>query len=123
MINLTETAAFEWAIANVRVNAVAPGVIASSGMDTYPPERREYIRSRGARVPLGRFGTEAEVSAAIVFLLSDAARYITGTTLRVDGGTPTVRPAVSIPPREKSNVAPSFDGFHLARKPKVLEGL
>ena len=123
MINLTETAAFEWAAANVRVNAVAPGVIASSGMDTYPPERREYIRSRGARVPLGRFGTEAEVSAGIVFLLSDAARYITGTTLRIDGGTPTVRPSVLLPQREKGNVSPAFQGFHLAATPKVLEGL
>lgn len=123
MVNLTETAAFEWAWANVRVNAVAPGIVASSGMDTYPPERREYIRSRGARVPLGRFGTEAEVSAGIVFLLSDAARYITGSTLRIDGGTPTVRPSVLLPQREKGNVSPSFQGFHLAATPKVLEGL
>lgn len=123
MINLTETAAFEWAPANVRVNAVAPGVIASSGMDTYPPERREYIRTRGERVPLGRFGTESEVSAAIVFLLSDASRYTTGTTLRVDGGTPTVRPAVPLKPRSPSDAAPEFQGFHLAETPKVLQGL
>jgi len=123
MINLTETAAFEWAPANVRVNAVAPGVIASSGMDTYPPERRDYIRARGERVPLGRFGTESEVSAAIVFLLSDAARYVTGTTLRVDGGTPTVRPAIPLRPRSKGDQAPAYHGFHLASTPKVLEGL
>ncbi len=121
MVNLTETAAFEWAAANVRVNAIAPGVIASSGMDTYPPERREYIRSRGGRVPLGRFGTESEVSAAIVFLLSDAARYITGATIRVDGGTPTVRPSVPLQPRAKGDEAPAYQGFHLAALPKVLQ--
>ncbi|MEQ1613422.1 MAG: SDR family oxidoreductase [Hyphomicrobiaceae bacterium] len=123
MINLTETAAFEWAAKNVRVNAVAPGVIASSGMDTYPPERREYIRTRGERVPLGRFGTESEVSAAIVFLLSDASLYTTGTTLRIDGGTPTVRPAVPLKPRAPSDAAPQYQGFHLAETPKVLQGL
>ncbi len=121
MVNLTETAAFEWATRNVRVNAVAPGVIASSGMDTYPAERRDYIRSRGARVPLGRFGTESEVSAAIVFLLSDAASYITGTTLRIDGGTPNVRPSVSLAERVNGTVAPAFEGFHLAEMPKVLQ--
>jgi citronellol/citronellal dehydrogenase len=120
MVNLTETAAFEWASANVRVNAVAPGVIASSGMDTYPPERRDDIRSRGERVPLGRFGTESEVSAGIVFLLSDAACYITGTTLRIDGGSANVRPSVKLEPRAGGVAAPAFQGFHLATVPKVL---
>lgn len=121
MVNLTETAAFEWAPANVRVNAVAPGIIASSGMDSYPPERRDHIRSRGKRVPLGRFGTESEVSAAIVFLLSDAASFITGTTLRIDGGTPNVRPSMILEPRANDTVAPAFNGFHLAEMPKVLQ--
>jgi citronellol/citronellal dehydrogenase len=121
MVNLTETAAFEWARANVRVNAVAPGVIASSGMDTYPPDRRDDIRARGERVPLGRFGTESEVSAAIVFLLSDASRYITGTTLRIDGGTANVRPSVPLQPRSNQPAAPAFNGFHLAELPKVLQ--
>ena len=121
MVNLTETAALEWAPANVRVNAVAPGIIASSGMDTYPPERRDHIRSRGELVPLGRFGTESEVSAAIVFLLSDAASFITGTTLRIDGGTPNVRPSMILESRATGSVAPAYDGFHLAAMPKVLQ--
>jgi citronellol/citronellal dehydrogenase len=121
MINLTETMAFEWSPANVRVNAVAPGIIASSGMDTYPPERRDYIRSRGGRVPLGRFGTESEVSAAIVFLLSEAASYITGATLRIDGGTPNVRPSMILEPRTDGHAAPAFDGFHLSALPDVLK--
>ena len=74
MVSLTETAALEWAASGVRVNAVAPGYIASSGMDHYPPEAAEQLRAMRKTVPLGRFGNEAEVSAAIVFLLSPAAR-------------------------------------------------
>ena len=77
MLNFTETAAFEWA--PVRVNAVAPGWIASSGLDHYPPEMAAHICVRcTAHVPLGRLGTESEVSAAICFLLSPAAAFISG---------------------------------------------
>ena len=90
--SLTETAAVEWAAAGVRVNAVAPGWIRSSGLATYPPEYRTKIEAWPALVPLQRLGTEAEVSALIVFLLSDAASFITGTTVRIDGGVPNVRP-------------------------------
>ena len=56
MLNFTETAAFEWA--PVRVNAVAPGWIASSGMDQYPPEAGDRIRSLRTKLPAGRMGTE-----------------------------------------------------------------
>ena len=116
MLNFTETAAFEWA--PVRVNAVAPGWIASSGLDQYPPEMREHIRGLPKHVPLGRLGTESEVSAAICFLLSPAAAFISGSCVRVDGAVPNAKRL-----REISNKNPSqpFDGFHLAVKPKVLE--
>ncbi len=116
MLNFTETAAFEWA--PIRVNAVAPGWIASSGLDQYPPEMREHIRSLPKHVPLGRLGTESEVSAAICFLLSPAAAFISGSCIRVDGAVPNAKRL-----REISNKKPSqpFDGFHLATKPKVLE--
>ena len=63
MVSLTETAAVEWARHGVRVNAVAPGYIASSGMDHYPPEAGPVLREMRKTVPLGRFGTEAETSA------------------------------------------------------------
>lgn len=120
MINFTETAAFEWAQYGVRVNAVAPGYVASSGMDAYPPWMAETIRSMPRTVPAGRFATEAEVSSAIVYLLSEAAAFITGTTLRVDGGRPNVRPGTPMPaPRHG---AEPFNGFHLAATPKVLQG-
>ncbi|MBA5605367.1 SDR family oxidoreductase [Duganella sp. FT3S] len=118
MVNFTETAAFEWAQYGVRVNAVAPGYVASSGMDAYPPSMKQTIQQFPQTVPLKRFGTEAEISAAIVFLLSEAAAFITGTTLRVDGGRPNVRPGMPMPSLRHPS-AP-FDGFHLAQTPKVL---
>jgi len=119
MVNLTETAAFEWSPSNVRVNAVAPGWIASSGMDQYPAgEMQERLRNLKNIAPLGRIGTESEVSAAIVFLLSDAAAFISGTTLRVDGAVPNMRAAHAFP--RSREPAPAFNGFHLAKLPTVL---
>jgi citronellol/citronellal dehydrogenase len=116
MLNFTETAALEWA--PVRVNAVATGWIASSGLDRYPPEMRERIRALPQKVPLGRLGTESEVSAAIVFLLSPAAAFISGSCIRIDGAVPNVKPNYQLTPR---GTTAAFDGFHLAAKPKVLE--
>src|SRR5690349_18366492 len=63
MLNFTETAALEWA--PVRVNAVAPGWIASSGLDQYPASMKAHFRTLTEHVPLRRLGTESEVSAAI----------------------------------------------------------
>ena len=124
MVSLTETAAVEWAAYGVRVNAVAPGYIASSGMDHYPPEAAPMLRAMKKTVPLQRFGTEAETSAAIVFLLSPAASFISGSVLRVDGARPQVRlgwpmPAADPQAAPRDAVKP-FDGFHLATTPKVL---
>src|SRR5437763_14962888 len=116
MLNFTETAALEWA--PVRGNAGAPGWIASSGLDKYPPQMREHIRSLPNKVPLGRLGTESEISAAIVFLLSPAAAFISGSCIRIDGAVPNVKPNYTLPPR---GTTAAFDGFHLAEEPKVLE--
>ena len=113
MLNFTETAAFEWS--PVRVNAVAPGWIASSGMDHYPPEMAQHIRSLPRKVPAGRLGTESEVSAAIVFLLSPASAFISGSCLRVDGAVPNAKREFA----QRGKTA-AFDGFHLAATPKVL---
>jgi citronellol/citronellal dehydrogenase len=120
MVNFTETAAGEWAVSGVRVNAVAPGWIASSGMDHYPEEMGDHIRAMKEKVPLGRLGTESEVSAAIVFLLSEAASFITGTTLRVDGAVPNHKVGYQLPPNRKP--APAYEGFHRAVVPNVLRG-
>jgi len=124
MVSFTETAAVEWAHDGVRVNAVAPGYIASSGMDHYPPEAGPMLREMRNTVPLGRFGTEAETSAAVVFLLSPAASFITGEVLRVDGARPQVRMGwpMQLPgeeARQRDAIKP-FDGFHRAVVPKVF---
>jgi citronellol/citronellal dehydrogenase len=118
MSNLTMTAAFEWAHAGVRVNAVAPGWIASSGMDTYGGAIRGMIPRLKAHVPLRRLGVEAEVSAAIVFLLSPGAAFVTGVTLPIDGGAPLGSDI--FPLGETARSAP-FDGFHRAATPDVLK--
>jgi citronellol/citronellal dehydrogenase len=117
MVNFTETAAVEWAVSNVRVNAVAPGWIASSGMDHYPEGMRDLLRSLRDVVPLKRLGTEAEVSSTIAFLLSEGARFISGTCVRVDGAAPNNKPMWQVPPHEP---APVYDGFPLSTVPKVF---
>jgi citronellol/citronellal dehydrogenase len=118
MLNFTETAALEWA--PVRVNAVAPGFIASSGMDQYPPEMGPLIRSMPSLVPLRRLGTESEVAAAIVFLLSPAAAFISGACLRIDGAAPNAKRVW--PDVGRGGTTEAFDGFHLASTPRVLKG-
>jgi citronellol/citronellal dehydrogenase len=118
MGNLTRTAAFEWAHAGVRVNAVAPGWIASSGMDNYGPQMKPIIQGLAKHVPMRRLGLESEVSAAICFLLSPAASFITGTILNIDGGSTLGDASFPLPPRAKS---PAYGGFHRARTPDVLK--
>ena len=115
MLNFTETAALEWA--PVRVNAVAPGWIASSGMDTYPEAMRPMIRGLAQHVPAARLGTESEVSAGIVFLLSEAAAFVSGTCLRIDGAAPNARRHWMM---GTGKPAPEFNGFHRAVRPRVL---
>jgi len=119
MANLTMTLAYEWAVSGVRVNSVAPGWIASSGMDTYSGEFKEQIPKLKGYCPLGRLGTESEVSAVVCFLLCDAAGYITGTEIRIDGGTPLGNRSIDLPATGRSK---PFNGFHLAKTPKVLGG-
>ncbi|MBP8148981.1 MAG: SDR family oxidoreductase [Limnohabitans sp.] len=125
MVSFTETAALEWAAQGVRVNAVAPGYIASSGMDHYPPEAGPMLREMRQTVPQGRFGTEAETSAAIVFLLSPAASFISGSVLRVDGARPQMRmgwqQTVAKPDVQQRDAVKTFDGFHRAVTPKVFQ--
>jgi citronellol/citronellal dehydrogenase len=117
MLSFTETAACEWSASGVRVNAVAPGWIASSGFDTYPPAFQDKIRQLARKVPLQRLGTEAEVSAAVVFLLSPAAAFITGSTLRVDGGVPNAKHTWALPAHQRSE---PFNGFPLYQLPDCL---
>ena len=118
MANLTATAAFEWAHAGVRVNAVAPGWIASSGMDSYGGAMKTLIPRLKQHVPMRRLGLEAEVSAAIVFLLSPAAAFISGVTLQIDGAASL---GSEVFPLGASAKSVPFDGFHRAVMPEVLK--
>jgi citronellol/citronellal dehydrogenase len=120
MLTLSECAATEWAESGVRVNTVAPGSIASQGLDTYEDKDTVFIRNDlTPGIPLQRFGTEAEVSAAIVYLLSPAASYITGSCIRIDGGAPNARRGWWDLQPAKNNVA--FDGFHRSSIPAILD--
>jgi citronellol/citronellal dehydrogenase len=95
MVSFTETAALEWAAQGVRVNAVAPGYIASSGMDHYPPEAGPMLRE------------------------------MRNTVLRVDGARPQMRmgwqQAVAKPDVQDRDAVKPFDGFHRAVTPKVFQ--
>jgi 3-oxoacyl-[acyl-carrier protein] reductase len=83
LIGLTRALAVEVASRNITVNAVAPGFVVSPMTDPLPQAVKDALL---ARVPLGRMGTDAEIAAAIVFLASEEAAYITGAVLDVNGG-------------------------------------
>jgi NAD(P)-dependent dehydrogenase (short-subunit alcohol dehydrogenase family) len=83
ILGLTKAAALDYATRNVRVNAVAPGPIDSHRLRHLPEEYRERTRQA---VPARRLGTGEEVGEAVAWLCSDAARFVTGVTLPVDGG-------------------------------------
>ncbi|OUR75997.1 2,4-dienoyl-CoA reductase [Alphaproteobacteria bacterium 46_93_T64] len=120
MVSFTQTAAIEWAHHGIRVNAVAPGLIASSGLDTYSDERKKVISTRSKKMPTKRLGTESEISAAVVFLLCPASSFLTGETLRVDGGVPNTNINYDIPDHKK---LPAFEGFHRAEYSDFVKSL
>ncbi len=104
--NMTMTLATEWAKYGIQINCVAPGVILSTGAHNYPPGTME---SMDTYIPLKRLGTPAEVSSSVMFLLGPGGDFITGESLRVDGGgslwgnkwpipDPAQKPEYSIPP-------------------------
>lgn len=111
VVNMTLTLATEWAREGVRVNAVAPGPILSSGLGKYPEAVQRQALDEVCVTPPARFGTESEVSAAVVFLLSPAARYVSGDTLKVDGATSAHKN--SMVPLGHHDGTPKWDGFHL----------
>jgi NAD(P)-dependent dehydrogenase (short-subunit alcohol dehydrogenase family) len=80
-----QQAAIEWGAAGIRVNAVAPGLI-DAGMSAPIYSDPEFRRARATKVPLRRLGTPDDVAALVMFLASEAASYITGQNILVDGG-------------------------------------
>ncbi|MFN7122257.1 MAG: SDR family oxidoreductase [Hydrogenophaga sp.] len=117
VLTFTETAACEWGCAGVRVNAVAPGWIASAGIDTYDDTYQELLRGLRTKVPLQRFGTEAELASAVTYLLSPAAGFISGAVIRVDGGVPTARHTWKLEPARQDF---TYNGFPLYQPPQAF---
>ena len=83
LIGLTKAIAIEIASRNITVNAVAPGFVATPMTDVLPDKVKQELTTR---IPLGRMGSPRDVAAAIIFLASDEAAYITGHVLNVNGG-------------------------------------
>ncbi len=83
VIGLTKSAALELSSRGITVNAVAPGFIETDMTDKLNPEAREQLR---VRIPLARLGKPEDVAGVVRFLASDAAAYMTGQTIHVDGG-------------------------------------
>jgi NAD(P)-dependent dehydrogenase (short-subunit alcohol dehydrogenase family) len=83
---MTRSLACEWARDGIRVNAVAPGYVATELVETLRRNGQMNVRSIEKRTPMGRLARPEEIANAIGFLASDAASYITGTVLSVDGG-------------------------------------
>ncbi|HXA70580.1 MAG TPA: glucose 1-dehydrogenase [Stellaceae bacterium] len=97
LVTLSEVMAVELASRKIRVNVIAPGPIETPLVESMlsPAERAIWTR----RLPLGRYGTAAEVAAAAVFLASDEASYVTGHVLAVDGGF-LASGVIEAPPKE-----------------------
>jgi NAD(P)-dependent dehydrogenase (short-subunit alcohol dehydrogenase family) len=86
VVQLTRTAALEYATAGVRVNAVCPGAIRTPMVERLVADRPEVEASLIAREPIGRLGKPEEIADVVVWLCSDAASFVTGVAMPVDGG-------------------------------------
>jgi 3-oxoacyl-[acyl-carrier protein] reductase len=83
LVGLTKALALEFSPAGVTVNCVAPGYIRTPMMDMNPPET---LRALLARIPVGFFGSPEDVAGAVLYLASSEARFVTGSTLHINGG-------------------------------------
>ena len=83
LVGMTKSLAAEVASRNITVNAVAPGFIQTAMTDVLTGQQKEAIATR---IPAGRMGTPAEIAAAVVYLASEEAAYVTGETIQVNGG-------------------------------------
>jgi citronellol/citronellal dehydrogenase len=109
--NLTMSLSLSWCKNGVRINSVAPGIIESSGLKSYPLPVIEMLQGMKTEIPAKRLGTESEVSSIVMFLLSPGAAYLSGQTIAVDGGASLYRQMLGIPDHESM---PAYEGFHRA---------
>jgi citronellol/citronellal dehydrogenase len=114
VMNMTVTLAAEWARNAIRVNAVAPGPILSSGLATYPEAMQRRTLNEVRVTPPARLGTESEVSSAVTYLLSPGAAYVTGEIMKVDGASCVFKNHMV--PLGHHEGTPTYDGFHLRAK-------
>ena len=118
--NLTFTSSVEWAASGVRVNCVIPGFIGTTGLDRYPESAWQGLKNVVRKAPINRHGTAAEISAAVVFLMSEMAAFITGIDLRVDGGIHHGRGGFLFKAKAGSS-PPAFNGFHRDETAELLK--
>ena len=90
VLGLTRTAALEVARKGIRVNAVCPGTVRTPMLAGFVGGDEEALEAMGRRAPIGRLGEPAEIAEAVVWLLSDAASFVTGAVLDPDGGVTAI---------------------------------
>jgi NAD(P)-dependent dehydrogenase (short-subunit alcohol dehydrogenase family) len=86
VVGLTKAAALDYASQNIRINAVCPGIIETPMMDRFSGGTAEGRQAVIAQEPIGRMGSPEEIAATVVWLCSDAASFVVGHAMVVDGG-------------------------------------
>jgi len=105
--NLTKTLAVEWSDYNIRINCIAPGIIESSGLSTYPKPIQDMFEEGKKAIPLRRYGKVEDIAHATCFMASPLASYITGVTLYVDGAQHLNNDMMGLPKVMKSFMKPT----------------
>jgi len=86
LVQMTKALANEWATAGIRVNAIAPGYIETDANADLRSQQGERVEHLTSRIPMGHWGVPTDIAGPVLFMCSDAAGYVTGTVLPVDGG-------------------------------------